>query len=84
MATEKRAEFFVVDVINEGTSFSTAGRMATVIVEVKKKNGMCMPQDLNARGFTPQEVVDHWDTAHFLIAINNLSIWGKGDGENET
>ena len=79
MAQEKQAGIFVVDVINEGTSFSTAGRMAAVIVEMKKKNGMCMPQDLNARGFTPQEVADHWDAAHFLIAISNLSSWGKGD-----
>ncbi|MDE2029557.1 MAG: hypothetical protein KGI97_03230, partial [Alphaproteobacteria bacterium] len=84
MAHEKRADFFVVDVINEGTSFSTAGRMAAVIVEMKKKHGMCMPQDLNAKGFTSQEVVDHWDAAHFLIAINNLSSWGRNDGQTET
>lgn len=84
MAQQKQADFFVVDVVNEGKSFSTAGRMAAVIMEMKKKNGVCMPQDLNAKGFTPKEVVDHWDAAHFLIAINNLSRWGKDDGQDET
>jgi hypothetical protein len=84
MAQEKQTGFVVVDVINEGTSFSTAGRMAAAIMEIRKKSGGCMPQDLNARGFTPQEVVDHWDAAHFLIAINNLSSWGKDNGQSET
>jgi hypothetical protein len=80
MAQEKQAEFLVVDVASESMRFSTAGRMAAVMVEMKKKNGVCMPQDLNAKGFTPQEVADHWDAAHFLIAINNLSSWGKDNG----
>ncbi len=77
MAHAKRADFMVVDVINKGLSFSMAGRMASAITEIRNKSGGCMPQDLNARGFTPQEVVDHWDAAHFLIAINSLETWGK-------
>ena len=74
---EKRTGFFVVDVASESMKFSTAGRMAEVIMELRKKNGGCMPQELNARGFTPQEVVDHWDAAHFLITINDLNGWGE-------
>lgn len=81
MTKEKAVDFTVVDVNSESMSFSTAGRMAKAIAELKQKNGGCMPQDLNAKGFTPQEVVDHWNAAHFLIAINNLGSWGKDDAE---
>jgi len=82
MAQTKRTDIVVVDVVNEGTSFSTAGRIATAIMEISKKNGACMPQDLNAQGFTPREVADHWNAAHFLIAINNLGGWGKENGKD--
>ncbi len=67
----------VADLSNGDMKFSTAGRMAMVIMDVRARNGGCMPQDLNARGFTPHEVVVHWDTAHFLIAINELETWGE-------
>ncbi len=56
--------------------------MANTIVELKQKNGGCIPQDLNAKGFTPSEVAENWDAAHFLIAINNLSSWGKDDAKS--
>lgn len=81
MVQEKRTDFFVVDVASESLKFSIAGRMAKVIMDLSKKNGGCMPQDLNAKGFTPQEVVGHWDAAHFLIAINNFSSWERDDAE---
>ncbi len=83
MVQEKRTDFFVVDVASESMKFSTAGRMAKVIIELSKKNGGCMPQDLNAKGFTPKEVIDHWDAAHFLIAINNLGSWGKKNDKTD-
>ncbi|MDE1900962.1 MAG: hypothetical protein KGI37_04865 [Alphaproteobacteria bacterium] len=81
MTSKKQADFLVVDLQNSDMKFSMAGQMAKVIVEVRQKNGGCMPQDLNAVGFTPQEVVDHWDAAHFLIAINNLSTWRNENDE---
>lgn len=82
MAQEK-TDFVVVDLASPSLKFSTAGRMATAIEAIRKKNGGCMPQDLNAKGFTPQEVVDHWDAAHFLIAINNLGSWGKKNDKTD-
>src|ERR1700678_647529 len=57
------SNLIVIDLIseNEALKFEVAGRMANVIDELRKKNGGCMPQDLNARGFTPTEVADNWD-----------------------
>ena len=74
----------VIDLISdsEALKFEVAGRMANTIVELKQKNGGCMPQDLNAKGFTPSEVAENWDAAHFLIAINHLSSWGKDDAKS--
>ena len=46
-----------------------AGRMAAVIVEVTQEKGGCMPQDLNERGFTPEEVATHWHMAKSLAAV---------------
>jgi hypothetical protein len=78
---QERPDFVVVDLARPSLKFSTAGRMAATIEAIRAKNGGCMPQDLNAKGFMPQEVVDHWDAAHFLIAINNLGSWGKDNAE---
>jgi hypothetical protein len=79
MAQGAALSLVVIDLIseNEALKFEVAGRMAQAIMELNKKNGGCMPQDLNARGFTPAEVADNWDAAHFLITINNLTSWGK-------
>ena len=81
MMLNKQTDFVVVDLQGDDKRFSTAGRMAKAITEIRQKNGGCMPLDLNGVGFTSQEVVEHWDAAHFLIAINNLSTWGKEDAE---
>ncbi|MDD4616152.1 MAG: hypothetical protein PHW76_03425 [Alphaproteobacteria bacterium] len=76
----------VIDLIsdNEALKFEVAGRLAEAIIELRRKDGGCMPQDLNERGFTPSEVAENWDAAHFLIAINDLIEWGKNGGKSET
>lgn len=86
MPQEAAARLIVIDLIseNEALKFEIAGRMANAIIKLREKNGGCMPQDLNAQGFTPTEVADNWNAAHFLIAINNLTSWGKGDGKSKT
>jgi hypothetical protein len=67
-----------IDLISDSSTlkFAVAGKIAEMILELKKTQGGCMPQDLNARGFTPAEVAENWDAAHFLIAINGLETWG--------
>jgi hypothetical protein len=61
----------VVDLItsDEDKKFAPAGRMAAVIIEITQENGRCLPQDLNARGFTPAEVAQHWHMARSLAAV---------------
>jgi len=82
MAQGAAPNLVVIDLIsdNEALKFEVAGRMANEIVELSKKNGGCMPQDLNARGFTPSQVSENWNAAHFLIAIKDLTTWGNKDG----
>lgn len=73
MAAPKHSEpsFLVVDLIttNEDRKFAPAGRMAAAIIEIVQENGRCLPQDLNARGFSPAEVVEHWHMANSLAAV---------------
>jgi hypothetical protein len=61
----------VVDLItsDEDKKFAPAGRMAAAIIEIMQENGGCLPQDLNARGFTPAEVSQHWHLARSLAAV---------------
>jgi len=79
MAQGSAPNLVVIDLISdkETLKFEVAGRMANAIVKLREKNGGCMPQDLNGEGFTPTEVADNWDAAHFLIAINNLTSWSR-------
>ena len=62
---------FVVDLItsDKDKKFAPAGRMATAIIEITRENGGCLPQDLNAKGFTPEEVAAHWHMAQSLAAV---------------
>lgn len=68
----------VVDLVttDENKKFEPAGRMATAIIEIIQANGGCLPQDLNAKGFTPEEVSKHWDMAKSLAAVE-LRLIGK-------
>ncbi len=61
----------VVDLItsDEDKKFAPAGRMAAAIIEITQENGRCLPQDLNAKGFTPAEVAQHWHMARSLAAV---------------
>ena len=61
----------VVDLIttDEDKRFAPAGRMAAAIIEITQENGGCLPQDLNALGFTPAEVSQHWHMAKSLADV---------------
>ncbi len=61
----------VVDLVSgeDDKRYEPAGRMASVIIEVTEEKGGCMPQDLNERGFTPEEVATHWHMAKSLAAV---------------
>ena len=61
----------VVDLIStgEGSKFAPAGHMASAIIEITNKQGGCLPQDLNAKGFTPDEVAAHWHMAQSLASV---------------
>jgi len=49
--------------------FELAARMAVIIVQIIQINGGCLPQDLNEKGFTPDEVIEHWHMAQSLAAV---------------
>jgi hypothetical protein len=61
----------VIDLIttDEGKRYEPAGRMAAAIIEISRANGDCLPQDLNAKGFTPVEVAEHWHMARSFAAV---------------
>ena len=67
----REGRIFVVDLItsDEDKKFAPAGRMAAAIIEVTQENGGCLPQDLNARGFTSAEVSQHWHMARSLAEV---------------
>ncbi len=69
--TRRKGPVLVVDLVttDENKKFEPAGRMATAIIEITQENGGCLPQDLNARGFTPDEVASHWHMAKALAAV---------------
>jgi hypothetical protein len=54
---------------DESKKYEPAGRMAIAIIEITRANGGCLPQDLNAKGFTPDEVAMHWHMAKSLAAV---------------
>lgn len=71
LQTQRNEPVLVIDLIttDENKKFEPAGRMATVIMEITQENGGCLPQDLNARGFTPDEVATHWHMAKSLAVV---------------
>ena len=68
----------VVDLVGDDESkrYEPAGRMAIAIIEITRANGGCLPQDLNAKGFTPDEVAEHWHMAKSLAAVE-LKLMGE-------
>lgn len=67
----KNRNMFVVDLVttNEDKKFAPAGRMATAIIDIMMEQGGCLPQDLNAHGFSPDEVAQHWHMAKSLAEV---------------
>lgn len=61
----------VVDLVSnsDDKKYEPAGRMAAAIIVIIKEQGACLPQDLNAIGFTPDEVARHWHMAQSLAAV---------------
>jgi hypothetical protein len=61
----------VIDLLttDEDKKYEPAGRMASVIIEITHKQGGCLPQDLNALGFTSDEVAKHWHMAQSIAAV---------------
>jgi DNA-binding XRE family transcriptional regulator len=48
---------------------SRADRMATAIAATIRKRGHCRPRDLEAKGFTRQEIGEAWALASALAAV---------------
>jgi hypothetical protein len=61
----------VVDLItsDEDKRFAPAGRMAAAIIDIMQESSGCLPQDLNAKGFTPAEIAQHWHLAKSLAEV---------------
>jgi hypothetical protein len=61
----------IVDLVSneDDKRYEPAGRMASAIIAVSKEKGGCLPQDLNERGFTPEEVAKHWHMAKSLAEV---------------
>lgn len=49
--------------------FEILDRMATAIASLMRENDGCLPQDLVAKGFTPEEVDRHWAMAKALAHV---------------
>jgi hypothetical protein len=43
--------------------------MTTAIVETVRAEGQCLPRDLLARGFLPEEIERHWKMSKALACI---------------
>ncbi len=61
----------VTDLISDKSEnkYAPYERMATAIVDLTKKNGGCLPQDLLEHGFTKQETLDLWHMAEAMAQI---------------
>jgi hypothetical protein len=61
----------IIDLVNDDPrkQLKPYEPMATAIVDTIREKGGCLPQDLNARGFTPREVADLWPVARALAAL---------------
>lgn len=54
---------------NDDKKFAPAARMAAAIIEITQELGGCLPQDLNKKGFAPEEVYQHWHMASSLATV---------------
>ncbi len=63
------ADMMIVNVQGNTDAFAPCERMATAIVEILKSKGECFPNDLVAKGFTPDEIKRHWAMAYGLAKV---------------
>jgi hypothetical protein len=72
----------IVDLVTTDAdkTFAPAGRMASAIIAITQEKGGCLPQDLNERGFTPDEVAKHWHMAKALAAVE-IRLMGESPAE---
>jgi hypothetical protein len=49
--------------------FALYKKMATIIVDLTRKNGSCSQEDLLEFGFTKEEAAAHWPMANAMAAI---------------
>ena len=61
----------IVDLVSSDNDkrYAPAGLMATAIIEIMQENKECLPHYLNAKGFGPDEIAQHWHLAKSLAAI---------------
>lgn len=76
MSTHNQQAFspvLVIDLItsDEDKKYAPAGRIAAAIIQIVEDTGGCLPQDLNEKGFTPDEIYQHW---HMAQALANVEI----------
>ncbi len=71
MHSQGKAQLIVIDLVttDENKRFAPTGRMASAIIDLTRKNGGCLPQDLLPFGFTPQETIDLWQIANGMALI---------------
>lgn len=61
----------VIDLISENPNnkFAPFQRMANAIIDLTRKNGGCLPEDLLAAGFTKQETDDYWHMSFAMACV---------------
>jgi hypothetical protein len=59
----------IASVHGDEGAFAPYERMATIIAEILKTKGECFPADLQAKGFTPEEIKHHWSMAYGLARV---------------
>ena len=57
--------------------FAPHVRMANAIINLTRKNGGCVPQDLLTLGFTKQETIDLWHMANAMACVELRLIESK-------
>jgi hypothetical protein len=72
----------IVDLVsdNDDKRYEPAGRLAAAIIDITREKGGCLPQDLNERGFTPDEVARHWHIAKSVAAVE-MKLMANGPAE---
>jgi hypothetical protein len=59
----------IVSVQGDDRVFAPCELMATAIVELLKSNCRCGAADLEAKGFSPEEIEPHWRMAYGLAKV---------------